>query len=290
MFRGVFQRPTWRDQNIFRLNAQDVRRVAVRLPDESYAVMQETTTSPWHFCEPTSAPADVTQVPPWAWRIARLRAIDLQPTSGTDLTTFGLTAPTARLSVSLATGSSYTLIFGRMNPANNQYYARRLDDLQVYRVDQRTYADIVKKSAELKPKPELPPPAVSPTTPTVPAITPPVPPGIKRVPQGPTTGTARTTAPTTVTKRVALPTTDTARVARPTTGTTPIAPLKRTPATSPAPPPALRGTPPPPAMAPSTSPAVLKKMPPKEAPREAAPAAPPAPKKADKPTSGPVGK
>jgi len=168
MFRGILQRPTWRDQNIFRLNAQELRRVKIQRPDESYAIVQETTTDLWHFCEPTSEPVDSQQVQGWLERIARLRATDLQPTTGTDmLTTFGLTSPTARLSVELNNGSSYTLVFGNQNLTTKQYYAKRLDDPQVYRIDSRTYSDLLRKSAELKPKPEIAPPAELPTSPTI---------------------------------------------------------------------------------------------------------------------------
>jgi hypothetical protein len=257
MFRGVLQRPTWRDQNIFRFDAQALRRVTVHRPDESYAIMQEATTSPWHFCEPTSAPVDMQQVQSWVWRVARLRATDLQATTSTDmLTTFGLTTPTARLSITLDNGSSYTLAFGGLDPKTNQYYAKRIDDPQIYRIDQRTYTDILRKSDELKPKPAIPTPTEALTTPTTPSLISPKAPPSREAQPRPTTGTARLTPPARMPK-------------------------------APTPPPAVsKGTPPKDSTTSSLSPATLKKAPPKKA----TPAAPPRPGSADKPTTKSVAK
>jgi len=260
MFRGVLQRPTWRDLNIFRLDAQQVRRIAVQRPDQTYALAQETTTSPWHFCEPTSAPADLQQVQSWVWRVARFRATDLVPTTGTDmLTTYGLTAPTARLTISLENGSSYTLVFGRQNPANNQYYARRLDDPQVYSVDPRTYADILKPSVELRPKPETPAVVESPTSAPVPVRLLPTPKAPKAAPKGITAGPLSSARP----------------AAKPTSPTVSRAAPRKTAPTS--------------ATTPTSGPATLRKAPSKAA-KKAAPSEPSPPRESNKPTTASAAK
>jgi hypothetical protein len=86
-------------------------------------------------------------------------------------------------------GSSFTLVFGAMDPKKKQYYAKRTDDPQVYRFYEYTANDILKKSADLKPvaKPKpAPPPPPAPTQPTT---------GPAAVPTPAAGGAATTTQP-----------------------------------------------------------------------------------------------
>jgi len=181
ILQGMVRRSSWRDDNILRLDPATVQRVAVQQPDDSYVLVRETPGSSWHFIEPTSAPANTEMVQSWVQRIARMRASDFVHASSPQmLTTFGLTTPRARLSISLDNGSSYTVIVGNQHPATKQYWTKRVDDPQVYSIDQGIYADSLPRSANLKPKTEVPPPTEQPTSPTI----------IR-----PTTGTVRAAVP-----------------------------------------------------------------------------------------------
>jgi len=167
MLRGVVGRRNWRDYNIFRFDVASLRRISVRTPEESYTIERDGQGGPWRFSEPTSAPVDTRTVSVWTQRIANLRAADFEPTTASEmLTTFGLTNPQAWVSVELDDGSSYTLVFGKLDEKRRQYYAKRNDDAQVYRIAQYLYNDVLKKSNLLKPKPKPTPRPASKPKPT----------------------------------------------------------------------------------------------------------------------------
>lgn len=201
MLRSLLRRPSWRDFNILRLDQGSIQRVTIRAPDEVYTLEREMPDGPWHFAEPTSAPVDTQTVNVWLRMVANLRASEFEPTTGTDaLTSFGLAQPHASVSVEMEDGTSYTVVFG--NQVGKQYYAKRLDEPQIYRVRDFTYKAIIKKSADLKPraKPKPPqPPKETPTTKPVQAAT------------TPTKATARPSSPT----KVAAKPTSPPKVARP---------------------------------------------------------------------------
>ncbi|MCX8038661.1 MAG: DUF4340 domain-containing protein [Candidatus Sumerlaeia bacterium] len=170
MLRMVLQQSDWRDRNIFRIDLASVRRVAVHRADESYALARESEGAPWHLVRPTSVPLSAEKVQPWLQQICMLYAQDLEPPATTDtLTSYGLTASSTYLSLGLDDGTTKTLIFGTAN-ARKEYYVKRADDPQVFRLAEFYFTNLLKKSDELKapaapPLPPAPPaPAVRPTT------------------------------------------------------------------------------------------------------------------------------
>jgi hypothetical protein len=185
MLRHMLNRRDWRDFSVWRLTPENLTRVAVERTTDSFAVERDADGT-WWFSEPTSGPVDSEKVQNWTRRVATLKANEFEEASDPDmLTTFGLTSPSARMSVAAEDGSSFTLAFGNLEPEKKQYYAKRTDDPQVYRFYEYTYNDVLKKSADLKPAPKP-----KPTPRPVPTPTPPPAPG------RPTTGPARLTPPT----------------------------------------------------------------------------------------------
>lgn len=197
MLYRIVRQPDWRNFNIFRYDLPQIRRVCVRAGDERFAVARDSEAAPWYFTEPTSASVDMQTMQSWLQQISYLRASDfVEATTSTEmLTSYGLTASTAQLSVGLDDGSSHTVVFGNFDETRRRYYAKRLDDPQVYWVSQSTHNLLMRKGDELKAKPPpkppaLPPPVPRPTTATAPAA-------IPRVQPPATTGTGAVTTPTT---------------------------------------------------------------------------------------------
>lgn len=173
---SVVRRPNWRNHSILRLDVGSLRRVSVRRSEESYTIERDEATDTWRFSEPTSAPAErrveMRMAQAWVQQIANLRAVAFEPPTDADmLTTFGLTDAREQLSVALDDGSSYTVIFGNLDPKRKQYYVKRLDDPQVYRIAEYTHTNILKNSADLEPKPKPTPPRIPFPSPTTPAAT-----------------------------------------------------------------------------------------------------------------------
>ncbi len=204
MLRMILQQSDWRDRNIFRIDLASVRRVAVNRTDESYAIARESEGAPWHLIRPTSEPLSAEKVQPWLQQICMLYAQDLEPPATTDtLTSYGLTASPAYLSLGLDDGTTQTLIFGIANE-RKEYYVKRADDPQVYRLAEFYFTHLLKKSDELKATPAAPPlppatvPAASSTTASIPATArPSTPTAVEKTPPPPKATAAAKDTPTT---------------------------------------------------------------------------------------------
>lgn len=171
--KNILTRRTWRDENILRLKPDSIKTISVVAPDESYTLSRSAGAG-WAFTEPTSGPADVQQVQNLLARVSSLRCAGFaEATEDIDLlTSYGLVLPNAAVTVGLDDGSSYTVAFGAEVPSSGiriEYYAKRMDEPQVYEVAEPAYNGVIRQSVTLKPLPEpvrtpSPLPAVSDTT------------------------------------------------------------------------------------------------------------------------------
>ncbi|MBM3334969.1 DUF4340 domain-containing protein [Candidatus Sumerlaeota bacterium] len=165
-----YQQWQWRDTTIVRFEPESVRRVAVAQTGNSYAIERSTTDQTWMFTEPTSGPADNAKVLEWLNRFSRLGsqgAAELEPPASPDmLTTFGLTPPRSAISITLDSGASYTVLFGDKKRDADQYYAKRADQPQLYRLPAWIHDQALATSATLRPAP-----APVETATTLPAVT-----------------------------------------------------------------------------------------------------------------------
>ena len=139
----------FRSRNVFDFNVEDVTQVATRIAD--------TPTTPGQQCEvdlkdgkwtlqlPLVARAADADVQALLGKILGERAVDFITDDASNLTTYGLTAPTATISVTMKAGEPMVLQIGGPVPDKpDQVYAQRLKSSSVFTLNKGSVDDLLK--------------------------------------------------------------------------------------------------------------------------------------------------
>ncbi len=151
----------FRSRSVFDFNAENVTQVATRIAD--------TATTPGQQCEidfkdgkwtlqlPLVARAADGDVQGLLGKILGLRAVDFVSDDASNLSPYGLTSPTATLSVTLKTGEPMVLQVGGPVPNKpDQVYAQRLKSSSVFTLTKSSVDDLLKAVPNVRDRHVLP--------------------------------------------------------------------------------------------------------------------------------------
>ena len=145
----------FRSRNVFDFNADNATQVATRIAD--------TATTPGQQCEidfkdgkwgmqlPLVARAADADVKGLLTRVLGLRAVDFVTDDASNLSPYGLTAPTATISVTLKSDEPMVLqIGGPVAGKPDQVYAQRLKSSSVFTLAKSTVDDVMKAAPNVR--------------------------------------------------------------------------------------------------------------------------------------------
>jgi hypothetical protein len=139
----------FRSRNVFDFDADKATQVATRIADTSTTPGQQVEVdlkdSKWTLQLPLVARASDTDVQALLGKILGLRAVDFIIDDAGNLSPYGLTSPTATLSVTLMTGEPMVLDIGGPVPNKpDQVYAQRLKSNSVFTLAKSSVDDLLK--------------------------------------------------------------------------------------------------------------------------------------------------
>jgi len=151
----------FRSRNVFDFNSDNVTQVATRIAN--------TPTTPGQQCEidfkdakwtlqlPLVARASADEVKALLGKILGARAVDFVTDDASNLSPYGLTAPTATISVTLKTDEPMVLQIGGLVPGKpDQVYAQRLKSSSVFTLTKSVVDDILKAAPNVRDRHVLP--------------------------------------------------------------------------------------------------------------------------------------
>jgi hypothetical protein len=151
----------FRSRNVFDFNVENVTQVATRIAD--------TATTPGQQCEidlkdgkwtlqlPLVARAADADVQALLAKILGERAVDFVTDDASNLSTYGLTAPSATISVTLKTAEPMVLQIGGPVPDKpDQVYAQRLKSSSVFTLSKSSVDDLLKAFPNVRDRHVLP--------------------------------------------------------------------------------------------------------------------------------------
>jgi hypothetical protein len=139
---------------VFDLKSDEVNRVEV--VDSGKSVAVERADAGWRMVEPPGE-ADAGRVDNAVGQVARLNATR-KLEDATDLASYGLSAPTSRLVMTMKDGSSQELLVGSKTPDQASYYVKRADSPAVFVAATFAISDLMRWPSD-PPRPRPTPPA-----------------------------------------------------------------------------------------------------------------------------------
>jgi hypothetical protein len=129
----------FRSRNVFDFDADKATKVSSEIANTATTPAQENEVDfhdgKWNLQKPLMARADTTDVQNLLNKILGLRVIDFITDDASNLTSYGLTSPTATLAVSVNPGDDIVLQIGAPVPGKtDQVYAQRLKSNSVFTV------------------------------------------------------------------------------------------------------------------------------------------------------------
>jgi len=151
----------FRSRNVFDFNADNVTQVATRIAGTSTTPGQQCEVDfkdgKWTLQLPLVARAASADVQAMIGRILGLRAVDFVTDDASNLSTYGLTAPAATLSVTLKTDEPMVLQIGGPVPGKpDQVYAQRLKSSSVFTLTKSNVDDLFKAVPNVRDRHVLP--------------------------------------------------------------------------------------------------------------------------------------
>lgn len=156
--RPVTKTPTGQTP-IFNLKAEEIARVDV--VDAGLSATVERTDAGWRLVEPAAPETDVRRIDNAVTAVAKLNA-SRKLEDATDLSGYGLAAPTSKLTLTMKDGASHELLLGAKTPDNAAQYVKRADSPAIFVAPTFAISDMQRWPVDPpKPRPTptpLPPP------------------------------------------------------------------------------------------------------------------------------------
>jgi hypothetical protein len=151
----------FRSRNVFDFDADQATQVAARIADTSTTPGQQCEVDlkdgKWTLQLPLVARASDTDVQALLNKILAERAVDFVIDDAGNLSPYGLTSPTATLSVTLKTGEPMVLEIGGPVPDKpDQVYAQRLKSNSVFTLTTSSVGDLLKAAPNVRDRHVLP--------------------------------------------------------------------------------------------------------------------------------------
>ena len=150
---------------VFDLKAEDVARVEVVDSGKTAAV--ERGDAGWKVVDPPTEGADASRIDSAVGQLTKLNATR-KLEDATDLASYGLSAPSIKLTIKMKDGSSQELLIGSKTPDQSAFYVKRADSPAIFVTPTFALTDVTRWPTDPpKPRPTptpLPPPAAPPAT------------------------------------------------------------------------------------------------------------------------------
>ena len=143
------------DLTIFTIEEREIRRIEVARGGQTTTVDRDEQGE-WTV-QPSGQPGDRARLSGLMFRLASLNASRRVAEAPEDLAQFGLDQPALTATVTVADGSTHTLLVGGKAPTDTGTYVKKADDQTVFLVANQLVADLDRLVAE---------PPVAPPTPT----------------------------------------------------------------------------------------------------------------------------
>jgi hypothetical protein len=147
---------------VFDLKAEEIARLDI--VDAGKTATVERTDGGWRLVEPAAQETDARRIDNAVTAIAKLTATR-KLEDATDLNSYGLAAPTGKLTLTMKDGASHELLLGAKTPDNSAQYVKRADSPAIFVAPTFAISDLLRWPVDPpKPRP-TPPPLPPPGTP-----------------------------------------------------------------------------------------------------------------------------
>jgi hypothetical protein len=150
----------FRSRNVFDFNPDNVTQVSTRIADATNPAQQceiDFKDGKWTLQSPLVARAAEADVKALLGKVLGARAIDFVSDAASNLSPYGLTAPSATISVTLKTDEPMVLQIGGPVPGKpDQVYAQRLKSSSVITLTKSVVDDILKAAPNVRDRHVLP--------------------------------------------------------------------------------------------------------------------------------------